>query len=202
MCQAWDDRVEHALPSATEFTVVAGAEAAVVAFLPTRGVIESWHGEMFHFSVPVDYYAGNCRGVEIGKPCLARDVQVGTLQGSSFVLARAHLDKMLTDMQGALTSLETRRPHLAGTDFAMAVAQIVGTAIGAFVRVHPFLNGNGRTSRLLWRVLLARLGFPAQASVVKRPASPYDVAMAAAMVGDLAPFIHIVLTGLASARPV
>jgi Fic family protein len=52
-----------------------------------------------------------------------------------------------------------------------------------FERIHPFLDGNGRTGRLLVNLLLVRLGYP-PAIIFKRDRSKYLRALAQADNGD------------------
>ena len=54
----------------------------------------------------------------------------------------------------------------------------------AFERIHPFIDGNGRTGRLLANLLLVRLGYP-PAIIHKRDREPYLDALREADGGDI-----------------
>lgn len=56
----------------------------------------------------------------------------------------------------------------------------------SFERIHPFLDGNGRTGRLLLNLMLVRLGY-APAIIYKRDRTRYLEALRFADVGDLGP---------------
>ena len=64
--------------------------------------------------------------------------------------------------------------------------EILATIHNDFERIHPFLDGNGRTSRLILNLLLGRLGYP-PAVIYKRDRERYLRAMrrAAAVRGRL-----------------
>jgi hypothetical protein len=61
--------------------------------------------------------------------------------------------------------------------------EVLASAHGRFERIHPFLDGNGRTGRLLLNLVLVRLGYP-PAIVYKRDRSRYLAALRRADVGD------------------
>lgn len=61
----------------------------------------------------------------------------------------------------------------------------------AFERVHPFLDGNGRTGRLLLNLILVRRGYPPLV-VLKQHRPPYLAALARADSGDAGPLGEIV----------
>jgi len=88
----------------------------------------------------------------------------------SWVLVPAELDWWLADVN----SLEAR-----STGFAENLAR----AHCRFEQIHPFLDGNGRTGRLLLNLILVRLGYP-PAIIYKRQRTDYLRALRRADTGD------------------
>ena len=66
-----------------------------------------------------------------------------------------------------------------------------------FVRIHPFPDGNGRTSRLLMNYQLMANGFPAISIAKENRLEYFNALEAYAVEGNLAPFAEMVanLTG-------
>jgi Fic/DOC family len=64
--------------------------------------------------------------------------------------------------------------------------EVLASAHNQFERVHPFLDGNGRTGRLLLNLVLVRLGY-APAIIYKRDRSRYLKALRSADAGDPGP---------------
>jgi Fic family protein len=60
-----------------------------------------------------------------------------------------------------------------------------------FERIHPFLDGNGRTGRLILNLLLVRLGFP-PAIILKQRRAAYLKALDRADHGDPLPLAEII----------
>jgi hypothetical protein len=168
---------------------------------PARRCIEVWHGLLFDGDPPLDYYAGNVRQRDPRRTCLAQNVGVGSLPGTHFSEVPNEIDRLAEEMGRELHLLEHPWDdhHERARSSRLAVA--IGRAVGRFVKIHPFINGNGRTSRLLWEVLLARFQVGPQATVLSRPMRPYGDLMMDAMRGNNAPFIAHVLIGLADASP-
>ena len=108
---------------------------------------------------------------------------------------------LFRDAAAAIQRLEIEWPLLAPRERALRLAILTGALIGTFIRIHPFINGNGRTSRLWWRWMLFRFAVPEQVIVSPRPAPPYDELMASAMRGDDVPLQHFVLKHLNSHAP-
>ena len=61
-----------------------------------------------------------------------------------------------------------------------------------FVKIHPFVDGNGRTSRLLMNLELMKSGFPPAVLPVERRLDYYDALDLACAQGDYQPFIALV----------
>src|SRR5947209_7985005 len=64
-----------------------------------------------------------------------------------------------------------------------SLAELVADQHAAFERIHPFLDGNGRTGRLAMNLLLVRLGYP-PIIIEKRVRSRYLAALRRADQGD------------------
>jgi len=66
------------------------------------------------------------------------------------------------------------------------VAETIAVRHAEFERIHPFLDGNGRTGRLLTNLLLVRLGYP-PAIIYKRERARYLEALKRSDQGDHGP---------------
>lgn len=76
--------------------------------------------------------------------------------------------------------VESARKLVARTpEFAEQIAALHGD----FERIHPFLDGNGRTGRLVLNLLLVRLGYP-PAIIYKQQRTPYLQALRRADAGE------------------
>lgn len=63
---------------------------------------------------------------------------------------------------------------------------------GEFVKIHPFVDGNGRTSRLLMNLELMKAGFPAALIQVEQRLAYYEALDNAHCTGDYQAFIELV----------
>ena len=61
-----------------------------------------------------------------------------------------------------------------------------------FVNIHPFVDGNGRTARLLLNLELIKAGYPAIVLPVQRRLAYYEALDAAHVDGNPAPFVDLV----------
>lgn len=63
-----------------------------------------------------------------------------------------------------------------------------------FVRIHPFVDGNGRTARLLMNLELMKSGFPPAVLPVEKRLEYYEALDAAHTGNDYGPFVTLVVT--------
>ena len=162
----------------------------------------NWHRQMFKSHVPLDYYAGNYRQIDVQRPCLDVNVEVAGIRGFPPGRVIFEMEQLFTDLPRQLARLETSWPQCSPQDRAKRLATILGILIGRFIQVHPFVNGNGRTSRLLWAWGLIRFGVPPQVRVRNHPENPtYDQIMGYAMDGDFRHLALFILQHLAAKPP-
>lgn len=167
-----------------------------LASLPDQDMVRTWHHSMFSGLVPVDYYAGNFRCADTKQVCLGRNVQVDGIPGAPFHLVTSEIAKHFQGVSEDERVLEVNWSHLLPQQRLLLLGAMMAKAIGGVIRIHPFLNGNGRMSRLLWNALLMRFGFMSQVSISPRPSPPYGEIMAASMAGDDRPLMFAVVKGL------
>ena len=87
------------------------------------------------------------------------------------------------DIPAALTDWITALDRIAR---AATPVEAIAAAHAQFERIHPFLDGNGRTGRLLVNLVLVRLGY-APAIIYKRDRARYLRALRASDGGDAGP---------------
>lgn len=167
--------------------------------LITLDDVLQWHLRLFEKFVPIECYAGNFRGD--GHRCLETNVQVGGVLGSAWQVTELHMRQLADSIIKDLIDLELKWASLTPKERVLRIAINLANFVGGFIRIYPFVNGNGRVSRLLWRWSLYRFGVPPQVAVHPRPNPPYAAVMAQAMRGDLLPFVQHVLQHLASNPP-
>ncbi len=165
--------------------------------------VKRWHHIMFRGLVPLSYYAGNFRQNDALRPCLGIDVEIGMHLGDSFDVVIRNIEALFARTRESISIVELGWGNLDPQSKALRLAVIIGSFIGAFIKIHPFVNGNGRASRLLWAAALIRFGVSAQCRIHPRPheSTPYGVIMEAAMTGDFRPVQLAVLMHLAINRP-
>ncbi len=79
-----------------------------------------------------------------------------------------------------------------------AVIDLAGWSHAEWLRIHPFVNGNGRTARFWANSLLMRYGLPPVIGLRPRPGGEYVAAAAEAMTGNWQPtaaFVRRMLSG-------
>ncbi|MGB3051428.1 MAG: Fic family protein, partial [Polyangiales bacterium] len=152
----------------------------------------TWHREIMDgLDVPKPEYTGRFRG----EPGLeAVQVMVGQYEGvppDQVAEAAAIFERKLNQV---LARLDTLIPAGAAldTDTLAAVLDVCAWAHAEWVRIHPFVNGNGRTARLWANYVAMRYGLPPFVRLRPRPnADAYARAGIEAMNGNWNPTAEV-----------
>lgn len=91
-----------------------------------------------------------------------------------------------TDVDARMADWVAEVNALAATDETTPFPEHLATIHARFEGIHPFLDGNGRTGRLLLNLVLVRLGYP-PAVIYKNDRSRYLTALQRADDGDVRP---------------
>lgn len=103
--------------------------------------IENWHKEIFEDIYP---FAGEIRTVNMSK---GNDIEAWTWR-LEFLKGLPDLDKFLKEI--------TSRKYFDINEITLDLAKLTSD----FLFIHPFREGNGRISRLITDIILAKNGFP------------------------------------------
>lgn len=156
------------------------AEAPARA-LPTEAVLRVWHTVLYAgCAVPEAEFVGHFRGDPAFASLVDYEVGVGP-DGPDGLPERvgvwsaqlaAALAAFFTGTGAALSRLDAVLPvSQPPSTVAELEAVVTVTALvhGEWVRLHPFINGNGRTARLLAAFIALRYSLPIFVSVKPRP---------------------------------
>jgi fido (protein-threonine AMPylation protein) len=150
------------LPSVTlGNALIAGfIQKRATSVIVNHGTLRNWHRELFKSVVPLTYYAGNFRCHDPSRPCLGQQVWVGPHTGSDYHIVANEMDAYSVNLYSYIQQTDS---YIAGQmSFANKVhssLQLASWAVGRFIQIHPFLNGNGRISLFatIWVSCLSRL---------------------------------------------
>ena len=101
----------------------------------------------------------------------------GGMQPSSWTLVVAEVDRWVDDV--CATGERIQR----GVASERPLVEELARLHNEFERVHPFIDGNGRTGRLILNLILVRLGYP-PVIIFKRQRNAYLAALQRADAGD------------------
>jgi Fic/DOC family len=136
--------------------------------------------------VPGSRYVGAFRG-ERGLERI--QVRVLSNYGADSAKVRGELARFEAKLQKSVAELDALLPtgQELDSDQLAAIIDLCARANAERVRIHPFVNGNGRTARLWANSLAVRYGLPPFVRLRPRPNSGYGDAGAKAMKGDWKP---------------
>lgn len=89
-------------------------------------------------------------------------------------------------VRGWVDQVNNDKAGLTSTDQATPMPERLAEIHNHFERIHPFIDGNGRTGRLVLNLLLVRLGYP-PIVVLKQQRSTYLTSLQKADAGDYGP---------------
>lgn len=162
--------------------------------LPTIGMAREWHRRIFQgVSVPVPYFAGGIRDSDPSEPELVDyEVAVRGPAGVASAVRAAEVPAALASFRDVLRSkvshLDQLHPYVdlgVVTGPLDSVMKLCAWVHGEWVRIHPFVNGNGRTARIWANWIALRYGLPAFVRLRPRPfGDRYASAAERSMAGD------------------
>lgn len=131
--------------------------------------------------VPHKDYVGGFRGE--GGELRHCDVRICGVLGVPAADVVAELRRFETRLQRAVKELDKRYTpgEELDADGLAGVLELAAWAHTAWVRIHPFANGNGRTTRLWANAIMLRYGLPPVVRLRPRPDGGYGEAAARAM---------------------
>lgn len=187
-CPLWfqaerDDQLPHVVVGLAEYYRFI-ISACKTHYIVGHGDIKTYHKRVFEKVVPLDYYAGNYRSLDSARPCLAQDVHVDGVPGETFSTVPDSMRDFSSELHDFVVRTDEYIQHpLSPTKRAQAIAQLAALAMGRFIRIHPFLNGNGRMVRMLVNYLFKRYGYamPFKQAHIRPPENEYAAASAASM---------------------
>ena len=154
---------------------------AVSRAMPTEDDLRNWHATVYSGCiVPSAAYVGHFRGDPAHPELTSYEVGVGPdmpdglpeCVGVWAADVAAEVDDFFARLHQALGALDTavppgKRPRTA--DALHEVVAVTAIAHGEWIRIHPFVNGNGRTARLLAAHIALRYGLPVFVTLKPRP---------------------------------
>lgn len=171
-------------------TLIAGNVAALLAeladgadqrVLPDAVELRRWHTRLYQgLRAPVAGYVGHFRGDPEVPELVDFDVGIGDLLpdglpekvGLWAEVVDGAVTRLLDLLHATVADLDARLPVGVRPEAAedlVAVIELAARAHGEWVRIHPYVNGNGRTARLWVAFVCLRYGLPVVVAVRPRP---------------------------------
>jgi len=154
-------------------------------------LIRAWHRRMMlNLDAPSPQFVGRFRG-EKGAELI--QVHIGAHKGTPPFDVHDELDDFEKTLIDLIKRLDTAIPtgHLPNDREIQAIVSACGWAHAEWVRIHPFVNGNGRTARILANSIAMRYGLPPFVRLRPRPdGADYASVSMEAMQGSYQPTIE------------
>lgn len=164
---------------------------------PSLLMAKAWHGDvMSQLAVPNREYVSAFRGFGALKNVA---VSVGSTPSTTGKAAPVYgvmpskvgvnLNEFHQKLNDALSALDAENEvgTIPSGDSIGAILDVAAWAHSEWVRIHPFVNGNGRIARIWANFVLIRYGLPPVVTLRPRPDGEYASASARAMTGNWEP---------------
>lgn len=151
--------------------------------LPTEELMKKLHRILFEGMAPSDEIGEYRDGDQVHEALRGVNVRVGKHYGVGYETVPDEAADCIAELRTRVKKTDAIWSQLGKTKTSYAFDQVVKQAAwahGEWVRIHPFINGNGRTARLLLNYVLVRYGIEPLA-IRPRPDSPYGQAAARSM---------------------
>lgn len=196
---SWDDDVASARAdeNLAVLAVAIPSASSQSHAMPTADLARDWHREMVQdVPVPDDAYRGGFRGDE--HPALIDyEVTAGGLPTARACDVAEEISKLISELQGRVASLDELDvqgdPSVLASVLVEAVLETAAWLHGEWVRIHPFVNGNGRTARMWVLWLCGRYGLPQLLPLRPRPDMGYNGAAHLGATGEHGLFFQYLL---------
>jgi Fic family protein len=164
--------------------VLSGArDEAIARAAPSLATVRRWHREIMKgLALTSSEYIGRFRG-EDGLQDIG--VRVGGHAGVPSALVAPALAQFEQTLQNAVATLDQQieSDQDLTVDQLAAVIDLCAWVHSEWIRIHPFVNGNGRTAQLWANYIAMRYGLPNFVRLRPRSGSPYGDTAAEAMQG-------------------
>jgi hypothetical protein len=196
---AWDDDIasERADANLAKLAFIIPSESRQSRMPPTSDLAREWHREMVEgVPIPDDSYRGGFRG-DLHPALVDYEVEVGGLATSRACEVGAEIGKLMPELRDQVSSLDELDaqgdPSILAPDFVKAVLEPAAWLHCEWVRIHPFVNGNGRTARMWVLWLCGRYGLPQLLTLRPRPEMGYNSVTQLGVTGKFGLFVQYLL---------
>jgi hypothetical protein len=156
--------------------------------MPTVAMPLKWHSKMFDgVDIPDDAYRGAFRG-SAHPALLDYDVTVNGISATKAADVTREVDELVMELRTKVSELDgldsTEEADILTAEFVRTALESASWLHGEWIRIHPFVNGNGRIARLWILWICSRYGLPQILPIRPRPDWAYGPTSMASMTGN------------------